>query len=165
MGHRDRYQADADQILAEMNRVRRDLNSEVGNVVRSARQAMDWRTYLRAYPIAAMVVAGIVGYWLVPVRRPRTPVPQSPRSPVNNQVAPGLVGVMSGMLLQIGIRTLTSYASQRMVGLLLDRFDSGGGQSSAGASAGQRVTPNGSSPGRTTAPRNNPSPRRGGLSR
>jgi len=60
--------SEVDQVRRQMARIRCELDENVEQVVESARQMTDWRYYVRAYPWAALGLAFVAGYFVVPRR-------------------------------------------------------------------------------------------------
>ena len=58
----------AEDIQQRMKAVRCDLVGDVDDVLRSARQMLDWKEYVRRYPWACMGAAAALGYLVVPRR-------------------------------------------------------------------------------------------------
>jgi hypothetical protein len=54
------------QIRHSMAYIRRELNDDMQQVVKSARTLADWHYYLRNYPWACVGVAAVLGYLVVP---------------------------------------------------------------------------------------------------
>lgn len=56
-------------IRQRMESMRRDLDEDVQEIVESAREMGDWRSYVKAYPWAFLGTAFVAGYLIVPRRR------------------------------------------------------------------------------------------------
>jgi ElaB/YqjD/DUF883 family membrane-anchored ribosome-binding protein len=61
----------AEDITAAMAQLRRDLDRDVRGISRQAHQATHWESYVKKFPVAALGIAAVVGYCLVPARRER----------------------------------------------------------------------------------------------
>jgi len=60
---------DADAIRARMDQLRLGLPNDLDALSRNAREAVDWKHYVRNHPIACLGVAALAGYALVPSKR------------------------------------------------------------------------------------------------
>lgn len=60
--------AAADEIRREMSQLRGQLGSDVDGLAGHARQLVNWRHYVRAFPWGAVAAAAAVGYAIVPRR-------------------------------------------------------------------------------------------------
>jgi hypothetical protein len=58
----------AERIQRRMHDLRGQLDDDVEEVVDSAKEFTDWRTYVRRYPWACVGVAAAIGYLVVPSR-------------------------------------------------------------------------------------------------
>jgi hypothetical protein len=58
----------AEHIQHRMHDLRGQLDNDVEEVVDSAMEFTDWRTYVRSYPWACVGVAAAIGYLVVPSR-------------------------------------------------------------------------------------------------
>lgn len=58
----------ADELRREMRQIRRELGQDVEGIVENAGRLVDWRYYMRTYPWAAVGLAAVAGYALVPQR-------------------------------------------------------------------------------------------------
>ena len=61
---------DAEEIQQAMRRVRCNLGNDVENLVQQARDATDWRCYVRRHPWACMGAMAVAGYFCVPRGKP-----------------------------------------------------------------------------------------------
>jgi len=73
---------ETEAILRRMVEVRRDLDEGVQEIVESSRDLGEWRHYVRSYPWTCLGIACVIGYVIVPRRRPR--VPTGNRTPGNS---------------------------------------------------------------------------------
>jgi len=119
---------DADEIRRLMAQIRRELHTDVREVVASAEAVTDWRRYIRNAPWVALGVSVAVGYLIVPRRhRPTSQgvvaVVPADASKVKEIVAEtraeakkserkGLIGRAFGFLTPIAVRAAQSYALQ-----------------------------------------------------
>lgn len=60
----------AEDLRQQMRQVRRDLGAGVEEIVDQARSLTDWQHYVKSHPVACLSAAAIIGYLLVPSRRP-----------------------------------------------------------------------------------------------
>ena len=60
---------DVDEIRRQMALIRREMHSNVSNVVSDVEEAMDWRLALRKHPYIALGAGLLAGYFLVPRRK------------------------------------------------------------------------------------------------
>ena len=63
----------AEDIRHQMTLVRNDIDEDVGDLVESAKSLMDWRDYVRSYPLASAGLACALGTVLIPSKK-ETPV-------------------------------------------------------------------------------------------
>lgn len=59
---------DAQEIQLRMGAIRAQLGDEVQGIVGNARQMVDWRHYVQAFPWGSLAVAASLGYFAVPRR-------------------------------------------------------------------------------------------------
>lgn len=59
---------EAQRIQHDMAAMRREVQSDVGEIVEDARTLTDWRYYVQTYPWQCLAAAGAIGYLLVPKR-------------------------------------------------------------------------------------------------
>jgi hypothetical protein len=57
-----------EQIQDQMHDLRGQLDNDLEQIVDSAKELTDWRTYVRRYPWACVGVAAAIGYLVVPSR-------------------------------------------------------------------------------------------------
>src|SRR3972149_4404967 len=72
---------EAHDVVERMAALRRELDNDVEHVAESARAMTDWTYYVRRFPWAAVGVAAVVGYPLLPRQ-------QTTRTPTAAQLAP-----------------------------------------------------------------------------
>jgi hypothetical protein len=60
---------DVDEIRRQMAQIRREMHSDVSNVVEDVEEALVWRAPLRNHPYIAMGVGLVAGYFLVPRKK------------------------------------------------------------------------------------------------
>lgn len=60
---------DAREIQARMDELRRGMRVEVSEVSQRAKQVVDWRYYVRRFPLATAGAAVLAGYLLVPASK------------------------------------------------------------------------------------------------
>jgi hypothetical protein len=119
-----------------MAQIRRELHEDIQMVVAGAESASDWRHYVRRYPWAALGLTMVVGYLVVPRRRPtshriaeetvedlETFFRKRPRTKPaetdakaeakaeKKEKKAGLFGMLFGMLSPIALRAAQSYAA------------------------------------------------------
>jgi hypothetical protein len=58
----------AERIQHRMHDLRGQLDDNLEEVVDTAKELTDWRTYVRRYPWVCVGVAAAIGYWVVPSR-------------------------------------------------------------------------------------------------
>lgn len=135
-----------DEIRLRMQRLRTELHQDVREVVVSAREMTDWKTYVRRYPWVCLGIAAGVGFFLVPTkvhkeyvqpsekevmklaREDRLHINTEPVGKVKGSVlATALTFVMSAVM-----RSALAYAGQQL-GKKLQQIQSGdsNGQSDA----------------------------------
>ena len=120
--------AKADDLQRQMAEVRSQLHQEVRGVVQGAKNATDWRSYVRSHPWTALAVAFGSGYFLVP-RRSSPPtvhvLPATGISPQSESSAPSantgswpILGWVLGAVGPIALRAAQSYALASVENLL-----------------------------------------------
>jgi len=116
-----------DEIERKMAAIRGNLDGEVGGIVQNARRLVDWRHYVRSFPLSSLAAVATAGYLAVPHLRPRATVaatpqlttPQSPR-PVeapaasDAEVTGGVLSALAGMTTKWAVRTALQFAGQRL---------------------------------------------------
>ena len=63
---------EVDRIRFRMQRIRQHMDDDVDGLMANAQQLMDWKYHVRRHPMAAIAVAALAGYLLVP--KPRAKV-------------------------------------------------------------------------------------------
>lgn len=59
---------DAEQIRQQMAVIRREVQSDVGEIVEDAQTLLNWRFYVKRYPWVCLSAATAIGYLVVPKR-------------------------------------------------------------------------------------------------
>jgi len=108
-----------------MAQIRRELHSDVREVVASAEAVTDWRRYIRNAPWVALGASFAIGYILVPRRHKASPpsvvaVVPTDAAQVREAVSEvkaksprkGLLGMAFGLLGPIAVRAAQGYALQ-----------------------------------------------------
>jgi len=117
----------ADEIQREMRQIRVELRDNVEEIVSSAREMVDWQSYVKAYPWLCVGAAAFVGYLLVPSRTTVIrPDPEAlreltkSREMLEQQVKPkkSLVGMVIGMVAASAAQAAMSVASHQVQQLL-----------------------------------------------
>jgi len=117
----------ADEIQREMRQIRVELRDNVQEIVSSAREIVDWQSYVKAYPWACVGAAAFLGYLLVPSRTTVIrPDPEAlreltkSREMLEQQVKPkkSLVGMLLGMAAASAAQAAMSVASHQVQQLL-----------------------------------------------
>jgi len=117
----------ADEIQREMRQIRVELRDNVQEIVSSAREIVDWQSYVKAYPWLCVGAAAFVGYLLVPSRTTVIrPDPEAlreltkSREMLEQQVKPkkSLVGMVVGMVAASAAQAAMSVASHQVQQLL-----------------------------------------------
>lgn len=117
----------ADEIQKEMRQIRVELKENVQEIVSSAREIVDWQSYVKAYPWFTVGAAALVGYLLVPSRTTIVrPDPEAlreltkSRQMLEQQVKPkkSLMGMVVGMLAASAAQAAMSVASHQVQQLL-----------------------------------------------
>ncbi len=112
---------DATAIRARMARIRSRAQGKAVRLGQETKQFLDWKHYVRLYPWGVVGVAAVVGYLLVPARRPapmewtgpatppveplRMPPPPVPRQP-------GLLSSLTRLAMNAALRSAVAYAGQ-----------------------------------------------------
>ena len=117
----------ADEIQKEMRQIRVELKENVQEIVSSAREIVDWQSYVKAYPWLTVGAAALVGYLLVPSRTTVIrPDPEAlreltkSREMLEQQVKPkkSLMGMVVGMVAASAAQAAMSVASHQVQQLL-----------------------------------------------
>lgn len=58
----------AESLRQQMRSIRRELGTDVEELVEQAERLLDWRYYMRRYPLGIVGAAAFLGYFLVPGR-------------------------------------------------------------------------------------------------
>jgi hypothetical protein len=64
---------DISDIQRRMAQIRHDMHQEVSGAVKGAQSLTDWRSLVTSHPWLSISVATVVGYLIVPSRRPVSP--------------------------------------------------------------------------------------------
>lgn len=83
---------DSAVIRARMDRIRGRMHTKVDRLKMNAGQWFDWRYHVVRNPLSSALVAGAVGYWLMPGRRVPTKV-QLDEKTIENLVSQGALRV------------------------------------------------------------------------
>ena len=68
-GSHFRKSEDPKAIREEMARLRKNMQDDVVQIEQKAKEALDWKSYVRQYPYLAAGAAALAGYLLIPSRR------------------------------------------------------------------------------------------------
>jgi len=63
------YARRSDKLRIRMSRLRSRLNGDVDDIIDQAQDMLDWKHYLKQYPIASVSVIAALSYFLVPRRK------------------------------------------------------------------------------------------------
>lgn len=112
---------DANTIRARMARIRSRAQGKAVRLGRETRQFLNWKHYIRLFPWGVVGAAAIVGYLMVPTRRPivapvteplnSVPAPHPSPSPPQG---PGLFSMLTRMAVNAATRTAIAYAGQAL---------------------------------------------------
>lgn len=122
-------QREVDLLQLRMQRIRRRVDSEVEDLISDAEQIFSWKYYVVRNPIACSVGAALLGYLLVPQKRPQVVSkvyldPEASQKIVDHSVelhpdAASSADAKSGLLLSLGalglnmlVKSGISYASR-----------------------------------------------------
>ena len=117
----------ADEIQREMRQIRVELRDNVQEIVSSAREIVDWQSYVKAYPWLCVGAAAFAGYLVVPSRTTVIrPDPEAlreltkSRQMLEQQVKPkkSLLGMVMGMVAASAAQAAMSVASHQVQQLL-----------------------------------------------
>lgn len=115
----------AEAIRQRTRRIRDRMPHHVGGLKASAEHLLEWRRYVRQYPVASMAAAAVVGYWLVPRRSPTLVLQADPSAVQAVQpmltatgAQPSVLGSLLGSVGGILARTAAAYVGQQAVKLL-----------------------------------------------
>lgn len=112
----------AQEIQHEMQQVRDHLGTDVRNLARQAREATDWRHYVRRYPWICLGVAAATGYLIVPQRKLAQPaILQDFRRSARNAVPASSVAEVTSGIMATVIRAAASALVQRGMAALSRR--------------------------------------------
>jgi len=136
---------DVHAIRKQSSKLRKHLERDVDGLRNQAQELMDWKHYVRKYPVATIGAAVVLGYLLVPRRSPIVNiadlVPAMPVEPMSNDsVAPTRPEPVPepappsppphhhSMIAAVGEAILSStlaFAGQRLLMHLMDRASQG----------------------------------------
>jgi hypothetical protein len=108
----------AEDILQRMRSIRRDLDTEMTDVVQNARQLVDWRYYFNKAPWLSLCAAAAAGYLVVRPRTKSLMVDPAIREALsgNGQMImkkrPSLAETVSGLLIAAAVRAGITYGSR-----------------------------------------------------
>lgn len=117
----------ADEIQREMRQIRVELRDNVQEIVSSAREIVDWQSYVKAYPWVCVGAAAFLGYLVVPSRTTVIrPDPEAlreltkSREMLEQQAKPKktLLGMVMGMVAASAAQAAMSVASHQVQHLL-----------------------------------------------
>ena len=128
----------ADEIRRRMTQVRDEMDEDVGELVESAKSLIDWRDYVRSYPLASAGIACALGAVLIPSKKQAaiTADASEVAGLLKNQklvVAPNakvkqkssLAGAMLATVAGTLVRAAVGYASQQASSALAAKSNSG----------------------------------------
>jgi hypothetical protein len=120
-------------IRQQMENVRRDLDEDVQEIVESAREMRDWRSYVTNYPWVCLGTVFVAGYLIVPRRaQERQPDAETlaefanqSRLLATSQSPPkrNARGVLFGFVGKLVMRGISSYVSQQVSNLAAAQAD------------------------------------------
>jgi len=121
----------ADRLRAEMRQIRRELGSEVEELVEHAERLMDWRYYVNRYPWAVMGAATLLGYFVVPHRTVMLPTDEHTLSRLAERIPVTMpkpepkrsswVGSLMNMAAGMAWKAALAYATQQVGKVLGDQ--------------------------------------------
>jgi len=115
----------ADDISAKMRQVRVDLHDDMDNVVESAREMTDWKTYVHRYPWVCLGAAAAIGYLVIPAKvRVVSPDPKALLKLAKDnklvvdadptpKASSGIAGALFGFVANAATRAAIAYVSQQ----------------------------------------------------
>jgi hypothetical protein len=124
---------DVDEIRRKMAQIRRELHEDVRDVVASAEAVTDWRRYIRMYPWAALGLAAVAGFLIVPKRHRTIPPDIATHADVaqvrevveevkaKKKSRKGLIGAALGFAVPIALRAAQGYAVQYLESWILQQ--------------------------------------------
>ena len=117
---------EAREVVERMATLRRELDSDVEHVADSARAMTDWTFYVRRFPWAAVGVAAVAGYLLVP-RKKTNVAPTAEQlaalvqnkefvTAATNQLKPpqSLLAGLAATLAAMAVRAALSYVTEQV---------------------------------------------------
>jgi len=117
---------EAREVVERMATLRRELDSGVENVAESARAMTDWTFYVRRFPWAAVGVAAVAGYLVVP-RKKTTVAPTAEQlaalvknkefvAAATEQLKPpqSLLAGLGATLAAMAVRAAVSYVTEQI---------------------------------------------------
>lgn len=63
--------SEVDRLRFRMERIRHHMDDDMEGLVANAQQLMDWKYYVRRYPLGTMGAVALAGYLLVPKPKPK----------------------------------------------------------------------------------------------
>jgi len=129
----------ADSLRQQMRSIRRELGSDVEELVEHAERLLDWRYYIQRYPWALIGAATFVGYFLVPGRTVVFPTDEGALARLAEQIPVSVKpteekkqGFLAGLLAAgVGMagKAALGFATQQVAKLLSQRAASANSQS------------------------------------
>jgi len=121
----------AESLRQQMRAIRRELGTDVEELVEHAERLLDWRYYMHRYPWGMLGAAAFLGYFLVPGRTvvfptdqnmlsqlaERIPVVVKPSEPKKQGFLAGLIAAGLGMAGKAAL----GFAAQRLTNMLSQR--------------------------------------------
>jgi hypothetical protein len=133
----DNSDTSADVIRRQMREIRRDIRTEVSQVVSSANQLLDWKAYVHRNPWLVLGSAAALGYLMIPRRSRDLDAVAAAREsidsladevrsqsiPKQKTTASALSGVVMPILTGVLMRVGTAWGAQ-VTSQILDSFKS-----------------------------------------
>ena len=121
------YKQRSEKLRIRMSRLRCSLHGEVDEIVDRANDLLDWKYYLKHYPIASVSTIAAVAYLLVPRRKFETNNVKIDEEAIDRLLAarelnppapppkPSLFSDLMGMATQMAFRTALTLATTKLL--------------------------------------------------
>ena len=118
---RESTETTAESIRQQMREIRLDLPHDVDDARQRVQQLTDWTYHVGKRPLAALTVAVVVGYLIVPAKRSRESDRKTFESESPPPIAQGVVGGLVSTLLTLAVKRGASLALDRLANSITEK--------------------------------------------
>ena len=112
---------EAESIRQRMREIRSALPDDVDDARQRVQQLTDWKYHVGKRPLAALTVAVVVGYLIVPAKRPRESDRKTLESEARPPITQGMFGGLVSTLLTLAVKRGTSLALDRLANSITEK--------------------------------------------